>query len=91
MGRLAWIIIILKNKTNILKELGTLSTTVEMGAKNQGTVISFLVIFFHCGKNTWGTLTVVQGLILTSYMPLGKEELLQSLSQKYTTTALSTS
>lgn len=41
----------LKNKTNTLRESGTLSTTVEMGAKNQGN-ITFLAIFFHCGKNT---------------------------------------
>lgn len=64
----------IKNKTNILKELGTLSTTIEMGAKNQGTINFFSCNFFHCGKNNWGTLIVIQVLVLTSYMPLGKDQ-----------------
>lgn len=34
-----------KNKTNTLKESGTLSTTVKMGAKNQVN-ITFLATFF---------------------------------------------
>lgn len=58
---------------NTLKQLGTLSTTVEAGAKNQGATI-FVATFFHCGGNIWGALILVQDLALTTYMPLRKDQ-----------------
>lgn len=79
-----------KNKANTLKELGTHFDYCWNGCKESRDHIFFLQFFFHCGKNTWGTLILVQVLVLlTSYMPLGKDqELFQSLICPKDTTLL---